>query len=349
MSGLTGVKEKKKGPYPYIAVRVGHVPGIYTSWTLAQPQVVGFKGNNYKGYHSYQEALQNLQSCGIADPQLFTAKKSDPLQSPPESPRPTEQPRDNTPTSECSSSSEMNSSTIDDPDITLKKQCYLDNISNSCNDKMNSTYVSPYLLARSRSFRSIAPMQPHKILTDSCTQTDMNLSSMDEMLERLDDKENIVETLSHELDHVKQQIKNEIKSYCNDKDNDLEEINKSLTDIVKINTKVENRSSDLKKDLDNLRKNVHSMFNDMKEMYSELKKEFEDKFISKSKQIHSDLMSSNQIHSDRMSEHESLKQKHSENKPPVDRETNKERLYTDDPESSVDRETTKKKNSIQTA
>lgn len=40
----------------YYAVRVGRTPGIYTSWTECQKQIMGYKGALFKGFASEAEA-----------------------------------------------------------------------------------------------------------------------------------------------------------------------------------------------------------------------------------------------------------------------------------------------------
>lgn len=45
------VSDKKKKTYYYV-VWAGHQPGIYTEWSEAQKQIVGFKGSRYKTFGS---------------------------------------------------------------------------------------------------------------------------------------------------------------------------------------------------------------------------------------------------------------------------------------------------------
>ncbi|KAL2263585.1 hypothetical protein VTK26DRAFT_6052 [Humicola hyalothermophila] len=40
----------------YYAVRVGHKPGVYTSWSICQQQISGFKGALFKSFLSYEDA-----------------------------------------------------------------------------------------------------------------------------------------------------------------------------------------------------------------------------------------------------------------------------------------------------
>jgi ribonuclease HI len=40
----------------FYAIRAGRVPGIYTTWDEAKKQVTGFKGAEYKGFESEEEA-----------------------------------------------------------------------------------------------------------------------------------------------------------------------------------------------------------------------------------------------------------------------------------------------------
>ncbi|AEO64782.1 822debb2-4017-4d09-98ef-c3911b9844ea [Thermothielavioides terrestris] len=41
----------------YYAVRAGFTPGVYTSWSLCQQQITGFKGAQFKSFLSYDDAL----------------------------------------------------------------------------------------------------------------------------------------------------------------------------------------------------------------------------------------------------------------------------------------------------
>ncbi|MED6204235.1 hypothetical protein PIB30_007347 [Stylosanthes scabra] len=50
-----------EGKYSHYAVRVGRVPGIYTSWEEAEPQVTGFPFAKFKGFKSLGEALKYMQ------------------------------------------------------------------------------------------------------------------------------------------------------------------------------------------------------------------------------------------------------------------------------------------------
>ena len=50
-----------QGRFAFYAVRRGRTTGIYTSWPLCRAQVSGYPNNQYKGFHTEQEALTYLQ------------------------------------------------------------------------------------------------------------------------------------------------------------------------------------------------------------------------------------------------------------------------------------------------
>lgn len=54
----------------YYAVRVGEKPGIYQSWDEARIHVDGFRGAEFKGFPTYQEAEAFMEST-----KPFYAKK----------------------------------------------------------------------------------------------------------------------------------------------------------------------------------------------------------------------------------------------------------------------------------
>ncbi len=47
--------------FAFYAVRRGRTTGIFTSWSLCHAQVSGWSNNQYKGFHTEQEALAYLQ------------------------------------------------------------------------------------------------------------------------------------------------------------------------------------------------------------------------------------------------------------------------------------------------
>jgi len=47
---------------PFIAVRRGRQPGIYSGWEHAQPQVHRFENHRFKGFDTYEDAHYYL--CG---------------------------------------------------------------------------------------------------------------------------------------------------------------------------------------------------------------------------------------------------------------------------------------------
>jgi len=47
-------------PFKYYAVKIGHAPGIYTSWSNAKEQVLNYSGCMYKGFNTREEALLYL-------------------------------------------------------------------------------------------------------------------------------------------------------------------------------------------------------------------------------------------------------------------------------------------------
>lgn len=63
----------------FYAVAAGHVPGIFTTWPLAEVQVKGFAGARYKGFETREEAVSWLQSP--ASKRAYTGKKSTPVPS----------------------------------------------------------------------------------------------------------------------------------------------------------------------------------------------------------------------------------------------------------------------------
>ena len=50
-----------EGRFAFYAVRRGRTTGIFTSWSLCHAQVSGWSNNQYKGFHTEQEALAYLQ------------------------------------------------------------------------------------------------------------------------------------------------------------------------------------------------------------------------------------------------------------------------------------------------
>ncbi len=50
-----------EGRFAFYAVRRGRTIGIFTSWSLCHAQVSGWSNNQYKGFHTEQEALAYLQ------------------------------------------------------------------------------------------------------------------------------------------------------------------------------------------------------------------------------------------------------------------------------------------------
>lgn len=58
------------GKYSFYAVKNGHIPGIYTSWSEAEKQIKGFPNQNYKGFDDEIDAINYLYElknryCGL--------------------------------------------------------------------------------------------------------------------------------------------------------------------------------------------------------------------------------------------------------------------------------------------
>ena len=50
----------------WYVVYVGKVPGVYTEWSECHDQVNGFKGNNFKGFKSKEEAEASYSKFVLA-------------------------------------------------------------------------------------------------------------------------------------------------------------------------------------------------------------------------------------------------------------------------------------------
>ncbi|MED6207709.1 hypothetical protein PIB30_038175 [Stylosanthes scabra] len=65
----------ESGKYSHYAVRVGKVPGVYTSWEECEKQVIGFSRAKYRGFHNLSDAMAYVR--GGSDME----KKKSPLKS----------------------------------------------------------------------------------------------------------------------------------------------------------------------------------------------------------------------------------------------------------------------------
>ena len=54
-------RSPNQGRFAFYAVRRGRTTGIFTSWSLCRAEVSGYPNNQYKGFHTEQEALTYLQ------------------------------------------------------------------------------------------------------------------------------------------------------------------------------------------------------------------------------------------------------------------------------------------------
>ena len=80
--------------------------------------------------------------------------------------------------------------------------------------------------------------------SDACTQTVMFSNQIDDLIHKLDDRSALFDQLSHEINLVKIQLKNEIKSYFDCTDSNIQQIEKTLTEIQSNNSKISSQNSD---------------------------------------------------------------------------------------------------------
>lgn len=50
------------GHFAFYVVWSGKKPGIYSSWRACQEQVLGFKNASYKGYYTFNDAMDAFQN-----------------------------------------------------------------------------------------------------------------------------------------------------------------------------------------------------------------------------------------------------------------------------------------------
>ncbi|MED6205860.1 hypothetical protein PIB30_021652 [Stylosanthes scabra] len=65
----------ESGKYSHYAVRIGKVPGVYTSWEDCEPHVIGYPRAKYKGFHNLSDAIAFVRGRPV------TEKKKSPMKS----------------------------------------------------------------------------------------------------------------------------------------------------------------------------------------------------------------------------------------------------------------------------
>ena len=65
---------KKNQNFNYYAVRVGKRTGIFRSWILASPEVIGWPKAQYKGFDKLDDAKYYMNLAGISDPAIIGEK-----------------------------------------------------------------------------------------------------------------------------------------------------------------------------------------------------------------------------------------------------------------------------------
>ena len=293
--------------FNYYAVTKGHQEGIFSTWEDTDPQVNGYRGNRYKGYANLKDAILAMQRAGIPEPILYgpgliqinilnnsshDSRNGDQLSC--------------SQISLISNTSSMTALLEDkfDEDITFKKvfvsEPHDDSVADNLEteDFVHHTFMSTYehdmsdisnddsnhLLSHTfieNNEENVIPNEANatsintltKPITSSCgCQTDIQfgVDSFNEILDRLSERDEVIESLRIELNSIKCQLKNEIKAQVKPSLEENQLSNTLLADVKKSNDNLKSQLSDQKSMIKDLLKSCHALESRSKDLEKDL-------------------------------------------------------------------------------
>ena len=294
-----------KGKFNYYAVSRGHQVGIFSTWEDTHVQVIGFSHNKFKGYDDLPAAIDAMENAGITEPTLYgpgmiplslshflniadqdnssqcltTHILSSLSHSHVPSHREPIMPLIQEINDDYSDSDSAIISSDLDTEVTFPKQFLLENSSliNDYNDVHKPTTNVQANTKTSFEHENVTqntvnPSQTNtKSSNDASTQTDIHGSLLNELLNRLEERDTVISQLTQEINLVKVQMKNEIKSQLKSVLEENQESNIILSEIKQTNERIKSSILDQK----NLTKDLLKMSNNMNKRGIEIEQELE--------------------------------------------------------------------------